>query len=354
MGWDGKNRRVWVQDGAGRRDYSYDAWGRVREQRGCCGNGEGIEVVAVSAEYDKAGRKRFERELNASNQAIRTIETTYDALGRVQTIGDYRGQVVYEYELSTGRLKKEYYPNGSYVEYTYYGSDNPSQRGNVWKVEHKRLADNSLLIGYEYTYDLLGRVEQSVERPSGDTTVYTYTPSGRLQTEERTGQVAYSRKYEYNVDGSRRSVYRVDSLNGEHHEVYGYDPVSGRLSTVTDTIPEPDVVHSFVWNPEGTLAQWSEPNAGYERVFSYDEDGRLVRIERDYGNGNEQAAYEYGYNSDGVKVWKKDYLNGQEYRYVCRIGCGGTPMRVYQRAMGNESWMSVEDYLPVGNAQGYE
>ncbi|GIV07934.1 MAG: hypothetical protein KatS3mg019_0025 [Fimbriimonadales bacterium] len=49
MGWDGENRRVWVQDGAGRREYSYDAWGQVLEQRGCCGSGEGIEVVAVSA-----------------------------------------------------------------------------------------------------------------------------------------------------------------------------------------------------------------------------------------------------------------------------------------------------------------
>ncbi len=64
-------------------------------------------------------------------------------------------------------------------------------------------------------------------------------------------------------------------------------------------------------------------------------------------------AYEYGYNSDGGKVWKRDYLNQQEYRYLCRIGCGGTPMRVYNRVMGNESWTSVEDYLPAGNALGY-
>ncbi len=83
-----------------------------------------------------------------------------------------------------------------------------------------------------------------------------------------------------------QSVYRVDSLNGEHNEVYGYDPVSGRLSTVTDTAPEPDVVHHFRWNPEGTLARWSEPNTGYDRVFGYDEEGRLTKIERDYRNGN--------------------------------------------------------------------
>jgi hypothetical protein len=63
--------------------------------------------------------------------------------------------------------------------------------------------------------------------------------------------------------------------------------------------------------------------------------------------------HEYGYNSDGVRVWKRDGLNGQEYRYVCRTGCGGVPMRVYNRAMGGSSWVSVEDYLPAGNALGY-
>jgi hypothetical protein len=165
-------------------------------------------------------------------------------------------------------------------------------------VEHKRAANDSLLIGYEYSYDLLGRVVQSVERrpdnPSTDTTVYGYTPAGRLASEVRTGQVWYSRSYEYNLDGSRRVVERNDMLHGAHRDVYAYDPVSGRLASVTDTVPEPDVVHSFVWNPEGTLARWEEPNS-CARVFGYDEKGRLVKIERDYGGGDVQVAYEYGY-----------------------------------------------------------
>jgi hypothetical protein len=79
----------------------------------------------------------------------------------------------------------------------------------------------------------------------------------------------------------------------------------------------------------------------------------LTKIERDYGAGGVQVAYEYGYNSDGARVWKRDVLAGQEYRYICRIGCGGVPMRVYNRAMGGSSWVSVEDYLPAGNALGY-
>ncbi|GIV07718.1 MAG: hypothetical protein KatS3mg017_0920 [Fimbriimonadales bacterium] len=78
-----------------------------------------------------------------------------------------------------------------------------------------------------------------------------------------------------------------------------------------------------------------------------------MRIERDYGDGSLQVAYVYGYNGDGIRVWKQDRLAQQEYRYVCRIGCGGIPMRVYNRTMGGTSWASVEDSLPAGNALGY-
>ncbi|CUU09929.1 YD repeat-containing protein [Armatimonadetes bacterium GBS] len=362
MGWDGENRRVWVQDGVGRRDYTYDAWGRVLRQQGCCGSEAGIEVVAVSAEYDTAGRKRFEKERRSDESVVRTIEYTYDGLGRLESVGDcleddctrYQRKVVYHYEQGTGRLQREEYPNGSYVQYTYYGVDNPSQVGQVWKVEHKRANSDSLLIGYEYTYDLLGRVVQSVERPGGDITVYTYTPAGRLESEVRTGQVAYRREYKYNSDGSRRYVERDDAVNGFHQEEYVYDAVSGRLASVIDRAPEPDVVNSFTWNPEGTLARWEDPTVSYARVFGYDEEGRLTRIERDYGDRVE-AVYEYGYNSDGVRVWKRDVLAGQEYRYVCRIGCGGVPMRGYSRTMeATATWQSREDYLETPTVIGYQ
>ena len=55
--------------------------------------------------------------------------------------------------------------------------------------------------------------------------VYTYTPAGRLESEVREGQVWYSRYYKYNLDGSRHTVERDDMLNGEHVDVYAYDPV---------------------------------------------------------------------------------------------------------------------------------
>lgn len=166
------------------------------------------------------------------------------------------------------------------------------------------------------------------------------------------GSVWYSRYYGYNLDGSRAMVMRDDAVNGSHWDVYSYDEVSGRLASVQDVWT--GEVNSFAWNPEGTLARWSsnEPNS-YARVFGYDEEGRLVKIERDYGSGGVQVAYEYGYNSDGARVWKRDVLNQQEYRYVCRIGCGGVPMRVYNRPLSGGSWASVEDYISVADTIVY-
>ncbi len=112
--------------------------------------------------------------------------------------------------------------------------------------------------------------------------------------------------------------------------------------------------HEFVWNPEGTLARWenNQPNR-YARVFGYDEEGRLVRIERDYGTGSLQVAYAYGYNSDGVKVLERKYITSQhwlEYRFVgCGTECTRNSLSLYarERVGGQGSgWRRAEEYAP--------
>lgn len=137
-------------------------------------------------------------------------------------------------------------------------------------------------------------------------------------------------------------MLRNDALNGQHWDIYFYDEASGRLQSVVDMWT--GEVNEFVWNPEGTLARWwnTEPNS-YARVFGYDEEGRLTKIERDYGNGNLQTAYEYGYNADGVRVWKRDVLNQQEYRYLCSASCIGV-LRAYKRYR-DEAYLLMEMYV---------
>jgi len=189
MGWGGENRRVWVEDGAGRREYTYDAWGRVREQRGCCGSGEGIEVVAVSAEYDPAGRLHKQKELRADGSVIRQIDYDYDELGRFRYATDGQQQVMYRYDRA-GRLWQIEHPENELIEYIYYGADTPSQIGFLKRVEH-RAPDGTLQNGAEYLYDLLGRVETITELPTGNRVQLDYDGVGRRVREERTGEPYY-------------------------------------------------------------------------------------------------------------------------------------------------------------------
>ncbi|MFN3689901.1 MAG: hypothetical protein ACK4UU_03120 [Fimbriimonadales bacterium] len=51
-----------------------------------------------------------------------------------------------------------------------------------------------------------------------------------------------------------------------------------------------------------------------------------------------------------MRVWKRDWLNQQEYRYVCRIGCGGVPTPVYHRAGGG--WSRLEKCVDTGVRSG--
>ena len=149
-------------------------------------------------------------------------------------------------------------------------------------------------------------------------------------------------------------------LNGAHVDVYAYDPVSGRLASVQDALT--GEVHSFVWNPEGTLALWSGPVSDhggniilYERFYEYNEVGLLTHHWRREGTGSIRLLEEFVYNGDNRLVHRINHWEQAEYRFVsCGSGCGagsvGTVYRVYRRSTTDtydydSRWVSDEDYL---------
>ncbi len=84
-------------------------------------------------------------------------------------------------------------------------------------------------------------------------------------------------------------------------------------------------------------------------------------IERDYGNGNKQVAYEYGYNSDGGKVWTREHITGQhtlEFRFItCGTGCAGSPLSLYLRERVGGSilaWNRAEEYVNTPTVLVYD
>ncbi len=142
-------------------------------------------------------------------------------------------------------------------------------------------------------------------------------------------------------------VMRDDALNGLHWDVYAYDAVSGRLASVLDVWT--GEVNSFVWNPEGTLrCRVSSACSDFDWVncpqrYLYDEEGRLLMVERWYSGRGEgwYLTEQYQYNGDGVRVWSNEW--GTEYQYVCGIGCNQRANRVYSRY--DNRWQLYEERL---------
>ena len=116
---------------------------------------------------------------------------------------------------------------------------------------------------------------------------------------------------------------------------------AGRLNQVVDAAT--NTTETYVWNADGTLASF--PGPGYTRLLEYDEEGRLVRIRRDYGSGNMQLAYEYGYGFDGGRRWRKDYLNGVWTRYPCGVACGADELVEQTCDLSGSQWTTSALYL---------
>ena len=309
---------------------TYDAWGRVLEQRGCCGSGEGIEVVAVAAQYNAAGRKRFEKELRSDGSVMRTIEYDYDELGRFRYATDGQQQVIYRYD-SVGRLWQIEYPDRELIEYIYYGADTPTQTGYLKRVEH-RAPDGTLQNGTEYLYDLLGRVKTITELPTGNRVELGYDRVGHPVREERTGEPYYLISRVYQLDGQLEQEYVETAWESQSVVVwrlYDYDEI-GRLRGAYDLLGGPN--GWFEWEQD-RLVRWHADDRNYVREFMYDEEGRIQQVWLSWeASGQRVLGYEYRFNGDGERVYWRAALDRLEfYRW-----CGG--LSEWYREEGSSSW----------------
>ena len=62
------------------------------------------------------------------------------------------------------------------------------------------------------------------------------------------------------------------------------------------------------------------PRPGYTRKLSYDEEGRLTKIDRDNGT-TITPVFEYGYGFDGNRRWRKDLAGNTWDWYPCGVAC---------------------------------
>jgi YD repeat-containing protein len=324
--YDAEGRLISATDGTGTRTFTYDAWGRKTYQTDPRGN--------TSATYDDVGNLTSQTDVTS-----RLVEYDYDAARAFVEISDPTSSVVYTYDVD-GRVETETYSNGTRAEYTY------DSAGRLTALVHRKVSDNSVIMGYTADFDDAGRLIEVEEAPSRAITTYTYDAAGRLLTENRTVDRPYASTYTYNSRGLRATAFRSESGVTSHDGTYSYN-VAGWLTDMVETAQGSKVGHVYTWHPDGTLASY--PGPGYTRVLDYDEEGRLISIARDNGS-TVTPVFEYGYAFDGAKRWRKDLLGDRWDWYPCGVQCCAGELVALTSDLSGQSWSTLKTVLPGGAA----
>jgi hypothetical protein len=94
---------------------------------------------------------------------------------------------------------------------------------------------------------------------------------------------------------------------------------------------------------DGTLASYA--GTSYTRVLEYDEEQRLIAIERDDG-GSVTTAFTYGYAFDGQRRWRKDHLGDRWDWYPCGVACCAGELVALTSDLTGSSWSTLKTVLP--------
>ncbi|NEQ47521.1 MAG: hypothetical protein F6K00_29855 [Leptolyngbya sp. SIOISBB] len=277
--------------------YTYDERGNLLTATDASGT--------IEMEYDAANRLTFisypsGRSLtyayNADGQRTQmvmqdgyTVNYSYDAAGRLETLTDGTGQLIIRYDYdAAGRLTRETNGNGTVTTFDY---DALSQLISIVHYD----SDSTVNSRYEYTYDSLGR-RTSMTTLEG-TWQYGYDATGQLTSvvtpEGRTIE------YQYDAAGNRTTVtedgittaYNANNLN--------------QYTTVGDT--------TYTYDADGNLI--AKTDGDETTAYEYNDENRLIKVTTPEG------VWEYEYDALGNRIATTQNGERTEY-FVDPFGLG--------------------------------
>ncbi len=274
------------------RQFTYDVMGRITSHT----SPEGT----VSYVYDANGN------VLTVTDSLGIITRTYDALNRVASCTDTYGKVIrYEYD-AVGNLTKLIYPDNTSVLYAYDGNNNlVSVTDWAGRVTTYTYDENNRVIGVAKpdgsttttAYDNKQRIVSTVEKLSDDTIIsgfeYEYDEIGRISSEKLLDK---NQKFCYTYDVQSRVTKRIVlnlNDNTSTEETFTYD-AAGNITA--------DDASVFVYDTNNRLTQYNGNPVSYDldgnmlsdgsRSYSYDSGNRLISA----------GGHTYTYNAENVRI----------------------------------------------------
>ena len=336
FGYDGEGNQTRIIDrNDRRREFDHDPLGRLIEERWY--DPDGTLVRTVNSTYDQRGN------LQSITDPDSSYTYTYDVLNRVTTI-DNAGSpdmphVVLSYAYDAmGNVTRTSDNFGVTVESQYDSRNRLSQR--LWyggDVDPARVDFFYNAIGREERVDRYADLEGVNRVASTDSTYYTTGATRQITHRNATDEVIAAYEYQYDFAGllTGEDRYGQSYSNNDWRADYAYDRTGQLLSatyTGADVIPE-QVDEHYRYDANGNRTESYLHGTGYRTGpanqlltdgtydYQYDAEGNMVK-KTEIATG-QVTTFEYDHRNLMVQatIWSSDPTNGgvilheEQYRY---------------------------------------
>lgn len=278
---------------------TYDKNGNSLEAR--TKDTSGVEVQALTQEFDALNRlrKTSKKALLSTDNLVSEYYYDYDKVGNLSFLKDLNGYgTLYEYNYNR-QLKKTTDTKQNVTILNYSGSGCGSCGGagvdKLIEVRDAKQAQNSVLAGTNYKYDVLGHLEYETD-PLGKKIRYTYYDNGLV-------------KEKYDATAATPGKLLVTYLYNN-------------MGQVTDKTFTDGTYEKFIYYPDGKL--WTASNQNISYTYSYYASGRLESVT---DTNNNRISYDL---YDGL---------GQRKQVTILKGAGGDQRIInYDYDSANRPW----------------
>jgi RHS repeat-associated protein len=335
---------------------AYDSLGRIIEEAQTIG-GQPTQVISSAWRADNLRSA-------LTYPDGRVVDYTYDDLGRIKTISDQGASqplAIYDY-IGEDRVLERLYPQNGTVE-TYLnnaGTVDIGYDGMQRTIEERDLrSDNSMIVGFTYTYDRMGnKLSQGEPYDPVNSETYTYDSAYRLISFNRAPGGLVPLQSSWTLDGVGNWV----EVNGQSqqfsstNELIQSAPAAGGPATVVydnNGNEIDDGTYLYTYDAMNRLTSVSLKSDGdLIAVYTYDALGRRIQtvvtnsgsldgttdyyydsqqdIEEHDGSGALTQQYVYGNGTNEVLVLDRN-LNGDS----TATGPGDQRLFYYQNALGS-------------------